>query len=77
MIALSSITSIAPISPWREHALCRGIDPGIFHPEHEEDDERASDAACRLLPMSGAGNLFGTCHRGPREARRLGWPQRS
>ena len=45
MIALSTITSIAPVSPWREHALCRGVDPGIFHPENEEDDERASDAA--------------------------------
>ncbi len=45
MIAVSSITSIAPVSPWREHALCRGVDPGIFHPDNEEDDERASDAA--------------------------------
>lgn len=45
MIAVSSITSIAPVSPWREHALCRGVDPGIFHPDNEEGDERASDAA--------------------------------
>ena len=45
MIAVSSITSIVPVSPWRDHALCRGVDPGIFHPDNEEDDERASDAA--------------------------------
>lgn len=45
MIALSSITPIMPVSPWREHARCRGEDPAIFHPENEEEDERASDAA--------------------------------
>ena len=54
MIAVSSITSIAPVSPWREHALCRGVDPGIFHPDNEEGDERASDAArevCLRCPV--------------------------
>lgn len=51
MIALTTIT---PISQWREHALCRGVDPAIFHPEDEEEDEHASDAAravCFACPV--------------------------
>ena len=40
-----ALTTITPTAQWRDYALCRGIDPGIFHPETEEDDEHASDAA--------------------------------
>ena len=40
-----ALTTIIPTAQWRDYALCRGIDPGIFHPDDEEDDERASDTA--------------------------------
>ena len=40
-----AMTVLAPVTDWRDLALCRGVDPAIFHPELEEEDERASDAA--------------------------------
>lgn len=49
-----AITRISPTSTWRDHALCRGVDPGIFHPLDEEEDERASAAAkamCAECPV--------------------------
>ena len=51
MIAL---TRIAPSTDWRDHALCRGVDAGIFHPADEEDDETVSEPAkaiCRQCPV--------------------------
>jgi WhiB family redox-sensing transcriptional regulator len=49
-----AVTSIAPLSSWRDHAECRGVDPGIFHPDDEEENERSADAAkviCRECPV--------------------------
>ncbi len=51
---MMAMTILAPALDWRELALCRGVDPGIFHPELEEEDERASDAAravCMQCPV--------------------------
>ena len=33
-----ALTTITPTAQWRDYALCRGIDPGIFHPDDEEDE---------------------------------------
>lgn len=42
MIALSSV---APAADWRDLAECRGIDPGIFHPADEEENEFSAEPA--------------------------------
>ncbi len=40
-----AVTSIAPTSDWRDHALCRGVDPSVFHPADEEENEFSADPA--------------------------------
>jgi len=52
-----AVTSIVSTPGWREHAACRGVDPGIFHPDDEEENEHAADAAkavCFECPVRGA-----------------------
>jgi WhiB family redox-sensing transcriptional regulator len=49
-----AVTSIGPITTWRDHAECRGVDPGIFHPDDEDENEFSSDAAkaiCMQCPV--------------------------
>ena len=49
-----AVTSIAPTSSWRDHAECRGVDPGIFHPDDEEENEfstQAAKAICMTCPV--------------------------
>jgi WhiB family redox-sensing transcriptional regulator len=47
------MTSVTPTSGWREHALCRGIDPGIFHPDDEDDPAQVAGAkdVCFQCPV--------------------------
>ncbi len=40
-----AVTSIAPTSDWRDHALCRGVDPSVFHPADEEENEFSAEPA--------------------------------
>jgi len=49
-----AVTSIAPLTSWRDHAECRGVDPGIFHPDDEEENEFSAEAAktiCMSCPV--------------------------
>jgi WhiB family redox-sensing transcriptional regulator len=49
-----AVTSIVSTSGWRDHAECRGIDPGIFHPDDEDETEESAEAAkavCALCPV--------------------------
>ncbi|MGZ4691777.1 MAG: WhiB family transcriptional regulator [Acidimicrobiia bacterium] len=49
-----AVTSIVPMSSWRDHAACRGVDPSIFHPDDEEEDELAGQeakAVCFQCPV--------------------------
>ena len=32
---------------WRDHAMCRGADPEIFHPHNDESAERAKELCAR------------------------------
>lgn len=43
-----AITTVASTSSWRELAECRGIDPGIFHPVDEDEDELAAEPAKQI-----------------------------
>ena len=40
-----AVTSVAPTSDWREAALCRGVDPSVFHPADEEENEFSAEPA--------------------------------
>ena len=40
-----AVTSIVTTTTWRDHAECRGVDPGIFHPDDEDENEFAAEAA--------------------------------
>ena len=49
-----AVTSIIPTSSWRDHAGCRGVDPGIFHPDDEEENEFSAEPAkaiCNACPV--------------------------
>jgi WhiB family transcriptional regulator, redox-sensing transcriptional regulator len=38
------------IGSWRDQALCRGVDPDIFHPS-EDDDGTEAKAICAQCPV--------------------------
>ena len=49
-----AVTSITPTSSWRDLAECRGVDPGIFHPDDEDETEFSAEAAkaiCMVCPV--------------------------
>ncbi len=49
-----AVTSITPTANWREFAECRGVDPSVFHPDDEEENEFAGEAAkqvCFACPV--------------------------
>jgi WhiB family redox-sensing transcriptional regulator len=49
-----AVTTIAFTSTWRDHAECRGVDPGIFHPDDEEENDFSAEAAkaiCSECPV--------------------------
>ena len=37
---------------WQQAASCRGIDPGVFHPETDDDADEAK-AICAACPVRG------------------------
>ena len=72
-----AVTSVAPTSDWREHALCRGVDPSVFHPADEEENEFSAEPAktiCFQCPVREA--CLEHAIAVPREARGLGWSHR-
>ncbi len=60
-----AMTTMLTGTNWRLHAECRGVDPGIFHPVDEEENEFAADEAkeiCFACPVARV--LPGTCDLG-------------
>lgn len=36
---------------WRQHAACRGIDPDVFYPLDQDDDDEAAKQVCLACPV--------------------------
>jgi len=43
-----AMTTMLTGTNWRDHAECRGVDPGIFHPVDEEENEFAAEEAKQI-----------------------------
>lgn len=48
---MSLIEAFQSLDPWKCEAACRGVDPGLFHPDDEDEIPDECRAFCQACPV--------------------------